>query len=136
MIEDIPRLDEIYRQFWNEPSDAEKMKVTFHRLQEDDAYIFLSAVENNNLVGTVMGIVCGELYGSCRPFLLIENLIVDRGHRTKGIARALLAELEMRAKGRDCHQMILVTEANRKDACAFYKANGFQLNNAGFKKKL
>ena len=136
IFEDIPRLSEIYRQFWNEPSDIVKMQAMFQKLKKDDTYIFLSAVVNGHLIGTVMGIVCDELYGSCRPFLLIENLIVDQAHRRKGVAKALLAELENRAKVRHCHQMILVTEANREDACAFYKANGFQLNNAGFKKKL
>ena len=134
--EDIPQLAEIYRQFWGELSDIAKMETTFRTLKQRDTHIFLSAVENDELIGTVMGIVCEELYGACRPFLLIENLIVDKKHRRKGVARLLLAELENRARERGCWQMILVTEADRKDACAFYKVNGFQLNNAGFKKKL
>jgi Sortase and related acyltransferases len=134
--EDIPRLAEIYRQFWNTPSNIAKMETTFRALQERDTHLFLSAVENDELVGTVMGIVCDELYGECRPFLLIENLIVDQKHRRKGVARRLLTELENRARDCGCWQMILVTEADREDACAFYNANGFQLNNAGFKKKL
>ncbi len=136
IVEDIPQLAELYRQFWGDASNVDKMKTTFLELQKRNSHLFLSAVEGNELIGTIMGIVCEELYGECRPFLLIENLIVDKKHRRKGAARKLLAELENRARQRDCWQMILVTEADRDDACAFYKANGFQLNNAGFKKKL
>lgn len=136
IVEDIPQLAELYRQFWGESSDLAKMETTFLELQKRNSHLFLSAVEGNEIIGTVMGIVCEELYGECRPFLLIENLIVDKKHRRKGTARRLLEELEIRARQRNCWQMILVTESDREDACAFYKANGFQLNNAGFKKKL
>ncbi len=136
IVENIPQLAELYRQFWGESSDIVKMETTFRELQKRNSHIFLSAVEGNELIGTIMGIVCEELYGECRPFLLIENLIVDKKHRRKGVARRLLTEMENLARQRNCWQMILVTEADRDDACAFYKANGFQLNNAGFKKKL
>ena len=138
IFEDIPRLAEIYSQFWNtgNSSNVSKMKAVFPELQKRDSYIILSAVEENELIGSVMGIVCDELYGECRPFLVLENLIVDKQHRRKGAARLLLAEMEKRAKKRGCWQIILVTEANRNDAYEFYKANGFQLDNAGFKKKL
>ena len=136
IFEDIPRLAELYRQFWNEASNVSKMEAAFLGIQKRNTHIFLSATEENELIGSVMGILCDELYGECRPFLLLENLIVDNKHRRKGAARLLLAELERRAKERGCWQIILVTEANRNDAYEFYKANGFQLNNAGFKKKL
>nr|WP_243764912.1 GNAT family N-acetyltransferase [Eubacterium callanderi] len=53
-----------------------------------------------------------------------------------GIGKALLGALEKQAKERRCTQIILVTEENRKDACRFYEANGYQEDNAGYKKKL
>ena len=74
--EDIPALAELYRQYWSEPSDVTKMHELFQKLLARDDYLLLSAVEENKLVGSVMGIVCEELYGDCRPFLLVEDLIV------------------------------------------------------------
>ena len=54
-----------------------------------------------------------------------------------GIASALLNELEIIAGERECTQMILVTETDRRDACAFYEASGFLSGvNSGYKKKL
>jgi len=68
--------------------------------------------------------------------LVIENMIIDKSRRRKGIGAALLKELEIRAKARQCAQIILVTESDRIDACNFYEKNGFQPYNKGYKKNL
>ena len=135
--QDIPALAELYRQFWGDDSDVAKMKDKFDELHGRDDYIFLCAVENDKVCGSVMGIVCQELYGDCCPFLLVENMVVDCNSRRKGVGKALLTHLEELAKTKDCRQIILVTEANREDACGFYEAVGFHPTaNKGFKKKL
>lgn len=138
MIEgDIPQLANLYQLFWGEPSDTEKMEQQFAFIKNKDTHILLSAVEHERLIGSVTGIICAELYGDCRPFLVIENMIVDHNQRRKGIASALLNELEIIARERECTQMILVTETDRTDACAFYEASGFLSGvNSGYKKKL
>lgn len=133
---DLPQLAGLYRQFWQENADLARMEKQFDVLSRQDTHILLSAVDKEMLAGSVMGVVCGELYGDCRPFLVLENMIVDRAYRHKGVGRALLQALEERAMACSCTQIILVTEAEREDACAFYEACGFQLNNRGFKKKL
>lgn len=83
-----------------------------------------------------MGIVCRELYGDCRPFLVVENMIINKQHQRKGIGHLLLLELEKYAKIQNCTQMILVTEKDRLDACGFYEKYGFSKNNKGYKKKI
>ncbi len=47
-------------------------------------HILLAAEDGGRLVGSVMGVVCEELYGDGRPFLVVENLIVDKEQRRKG----------------------------------------------------
>ena len=135
-LEDMNQLSELYQQFWGELSDVNKMREQFLKMRNSETYILLSAVDDNKLIGSVMGIICEELYGECKPFLLVENMIVDKNSRRKGIGKALLTELEKLARESDCTQMILVTESDRPDACGFYEAYGFQLNNKGYKKKL
>lgn len=136
-IKDIPALAALYQQFWGESSSIEKMEKQFTALQSKDTHILLCAADGNLLVGSAMGIICEELYGDCRPFLVIENMIVDRNSRNKGVGRVLIAQLERLAKERDCTQVILVTEANRTDACSFYESAGFHPTaNRGYKKKL
>lgn len=134
--EDLPQLAALYKQFWNEECDICTMQTQLEKLQTNDAYILLCAVMGGRLAGSVMGIVCSELYGSCQPFLVVENVIVDQSCRREGVGRALMCELENQAKMRGCSQMLLVTEQSRHDARAFYEALGFGTNYKGYKKKL
>lgn len=134
---DIPQLAKLYNQFWNEEtSQVEAMYSKFEKLQGNGAYILLSAVEGNQLVGTVMGVICEELYGECKGFLVLENLIVDKKYRNQGVGKALVGELERRVAGK-CTQVILVTEADRKNALKFYESVGYKADtHRGFKKKM
>ena len=134
--EDLPALAELYRQFWNEPSDLLSIERQFRRISQNSSYILLSAVLCGCLVGSVMGILCEDLYGDGQPFLVVENMIVDRESRRAGIGSALLHRLEVLAREQGCTQILLVTEKFRQDACGFYEANGFSQSHAGYKKKL
>jgi GNAT superfamily N-acetyltransferase len=134
---DIPALAQLYKQFWQEDSCIEAMDDEFARLGANEAYVLLCAVENGKLIGSVMGVVCGELYGNCQPFMLLENMVVDSGCRNRGAGKALIIELEEIARGKNCSQILLVTENDRADACAFYTSAGFDPDtHRGFKKKL
>ena len=135
--EDIPQLEQLYRQFWGEESCIKSMKKQFNKLHKKDSHIFISAIENTKLIGSVMGIICEELYGDCKPFLVLENMIVDKSYREKGIGKVLISELEKIATKRDCSQVILVTERNRVEAVKFYESVGYSSQtHLGFKKKL
>jgi predicted N-acetyltransferase YhbS len=134
---DIPELAALYKEFWNEDSDVDRMRSQYRWLSGNGSYVLLSAVEDGRLVGSVMGIVCEELYGECRPFLVAENLIVKSGYRRRGIGAALMAALEERAAAKGCGQIILVTDTPREDARGFYAALGFDPDShKGFKKKV
>ncbi|GHT78479.1 N-acetyltransferase [Bacteroidia bacterium] len=137
IIEDIPQLAILYKSFWNENSNIDKMKNEFNKLKQNNSYIILCAKENNILIGSVMGIICEELYGDCKPFMIVENMIIDNNYRRKGIGKKIFMELEKRGKEKECTQIILVTETNRKDACNFYESVGFDpIKNKGYKKKI
>ena len=133
---DLPKLADLYEQFWGDKSDVPKMELQLEFIKREKMHIILVCEEQGQVVGSVMGIVCRELYGDCRPFMVVENMIVDKTYRRSGIGQALLQELERMAKERNCTQMILVTEKDREDACGFYEAYGFSKNTTGYKKKL
>ena len=134
---DIPELALLYKQFWNEDSCVETMYYQFKKLCESGTHILLSAVENGLLIGSVMGVICEELYGSCKPFLVLENMIVDSKYRNKGVGKALISEIEKIAAQKNCTQIILITDTHRIDACKFYESVGYNPNtHKGFKKKL
>jgi ribosomal protein S18 acetylase RimI-like enzyme len=134
---DLTQLALLYKNFWNEDSDILKMEKTFEKLKNNDLYIFLCAIENNKVCGSIMGIICYELYGNCEPFLVVEDMIVGINYRRKGIGKKLFMELERLAKEKSCSKIILVTETDRKDACNFYESIGFDpIKNKGYKKKI
>ena len=134
---DLSALAELFRQFWNEGSSAEKMKSTFSRLSANPAYILLAARQDGCMVGFAMGIVCEELYGECKPFMVIEDLIVDRSHRRTAVASGLMRRLERYAVAHDCCQIMFVTESNRTEALKFYQSMGYEFEPyKGFKKPL
>ena len=85
IADDIPQLAQLYKQFWNEESCVETMYKKFHRFNETGSHILISAVENNQLIGSVMGVICGELYGDCKPFMVLENMIVNKRYRNRGV---------------------------------------------------
>jgi len=135
--DDIDSLDELYFHFWNEHSNLQRMYEKFCELSDDDNYIFLVAEVNNTIAGSILGIICHELYGECKPFLLMEDLIVDNNFRKMGIGKRLINELEKIAREKNCYQILFITEANRKDTIKFYESIGFDSKkNIGFKRSL
>ena len=137
VVEDIPALATLYEQFWNQKSDVNKMGQIFKQITQNPDYILLNAINEQKLVGSILGVICMELYGDCRPFIVVEDFIVDQHHKRKGIGAKLFRELENQAKQRGCGCVLLVTENNRQDAIGFYHAMGFEKDTfRGFKKKL
>jgi ribosomal protein S18 acetylase RimI-like enzyme len=84
-----------------------------------------------------MGVICEELYGDCRPFLVIEDVVVDKTFQRTGIGSALMREIEIRAVARNCNYILFVTESKRTDAVSFYQSLGYSPDaHRGFKKRL
>jgi GNAT superfamily N-acetyltransferase len=135
--DDLAALALLYKQFWGEESSLQKMRSVFQRLSRNPGYIFLVAETEHRVVGSVMGIVCEELYGECKPFMVVEDMIVDQHHRRLGIATLLMEQLEKHACDNRCAYIIFVTESNRADAHQFYQSAGYTVDAyKGFKKRL
>jgi ribosomal protein S18 acetylase RimI-like enzyme len=135
--DDLVSLAAPYKQFWGEESSLEKMRATFQRLKRNPNYVFLAAEKQNRLVGSAMGIICEELYSDCKPFMVVEDVIVDKHHRRLGIASSLMRELEKFAYESNCNYIIFVTESERIEAHGFYESIGYKSDAyKGFKKRL
>jgi predicted N-acetyltransferase YhbS len=136
-ISDIDQLAVLYSEFWGEESSVPKMKEVYSRMEKDSGYLILVAIENEKVIGSIYGAVCQELYGDCKPFLVMEDFIVNPSERRKGIGRALLFEMEKFAKESNCSQIIFITENDRKDTVRFYQSIGYNpFVHTGFKKSL
>ncbi|MEK7436187.1 MAG: GNAT family N-acetyltransferase [Pseudomonadota bacterium] len=135
--DDLPSLAELFTQFWGEVSSIERMKSSFSKISNNPAYVLLAAKQNEKLIGFGMGVICWELYGDCKPFMVVEDLIVHMNQRRSGVGSGLMRKLEEVAIEIDCCQVIFVTEAERTEACRFYRTLGYEfVPYRGFKRKL
>lgn len=118
-------------------SNMELMMQNFKKIFNDNHYIILGAKENNVLAGSLMGIVCYDLVGDCRPFMVIENVIVAKSVRGKGIGKLLMNEIETIGRSLNCSYTMFVSGYQRKVAHRFYEAIGYKPDTVrGFKKFL
>ncbi len=125
---DIHNLADLYRELTGNETDIQAITGNFDSVSRDKNYILLGARISDRLAGSVMGVVCRDLSGQGRPFLVIENLVVSEGYRGRGIGRQLLLLLEEIARDRGCYYMILVSGAEREEAHKLYESLGFGNN--------
>lgn len=133
---DLSAIGRLHAHFWGTVSDERVMAETLARLSADPDHLLLAARLDGTCVGTATGVVCHGLYGGADTYLVIEDVVVDPAYRRRGVATALLAELERLARTRSCNQMVLLSETCRDDARALYLSAGFGDRWTGFKKKL
>lgn len=138
-LEDLPGLKTLYEEgFEGSTGDLHCMTARFEEvIRNNPNYCILCARINDRVVGSVMGVVCYELFGSCKPFMVVENVAVLKDFRRKGIARQLMVELEVYARQFDCSTILFVSSGHRKAAHALYESLGYSEDKVnGYRKRL
>lgn len=123
---DVVELSKLYEELSEKKSNLEGFYKTFEKINSDESYILVGAKdENNKIVGTVMGIICYELNSDCRPFMVIENIVVSSECKGQGVGRKLMTFIEDEARKRNCSLTTLVSGDKRKGAHKFYETMGY-----------
>lgn len=66
-----------------------QLEKMLKKINTNPDYILIGAKDDNNqLLGSVMSITCIDTVGECRPFMVLENLIVSKKSRRHGIGKA------------------------------------------------
>ncbi|WP_145328829.1 GNAT family N-acetyltransferase [Paenibacillus xylanexedens] len=128
--QDLPALNQLYHELMGTPPNeqqmnAQQMQKTFQQMKKQGHYYVLGAYDQDKLVGSVMGVECMDLMGSCEPFMVVENVIVSERVRRQGVGQKLMLKLEHIAKDLGCAYIILVSGDQRKEAHRFYEKLGF-----------
>ena len=132
---DLPALAMLYKELMGEEFDpAELSAVAFNRIEANPDYMLIGAFVDAVLVGSLMGVACMDLIFDCRPFVVIENVIVGEAFRGHGVGGQLIAHIEDWAKGLNSSYVILVSGAKRTGAHAFYETCGYTDDVRGFRK--
>jgi hypothetical protein len=67
--------------FEGSTTDYNKMIDTYNQIKDNSNYIVLCAKTDGKIVGSVFGIVCCELFGQCKPFMVLEDVAVLKDYR-------------------------------------------------------
>ncbi|MBP2645771.1 MAG: hypothetical protein H6Q75_1211 [Firmicutes bacterium] len=134
---DLEAFSQVIAQLFGAPSTRQNLEHSLKNILNDPAYLLLGAKENDRLVGTVMGITCFDTVGECQPFMVLENLVVDKECKGKGIGKRLVQAAEEYAHKQNCYYIMLLSSSYRTEAHRFYEAIGYSSDAAkGFKKYL
>ena len=134
-IDEIPELIGLYSQLVPDETNRPQVSQEIYRsILDNDDYLVLVAKESEKIVGTVTAICCKSLSLSGKCFLVVEDVVVEEGHKGKGIGRRLFEELDKIAHAKNCAYSILVSSGFRKGAHAFYEKMGYVDDALGFRK--
>jgi ribosomal protein S18 acetylase RimI-like enzyme len=127
-LEELGRLFNLYRIFYEEEDDLEKAsRYILERFNHGDSEIFVAQEGNDELTGFV------QLYPSfCSvsavPILILYDLYVDSSHRGKGIGRLLMSAARDFAKGNGFKRLELSTAKDNHIGQSLYESLGYELD--------
>ena len=122
---DLSQLNELLSQLAGDIADLEKMKKIFKKIDKNKNYYLFGAFENDLLVGSIMGVLCYDMVMNCKPFMVMENMIVKKEKKRLGIGRLLLEKLEKIAYKNKCIFIQFCSSSFRKEAHRFYESMGY-----------
>ena len=122
-------IDDWNTQVLYEQYKEESFKIDLRKVNEQEGKIYL-AVENENIVGLIMGIVetkdeIDNITNDCAKTGNIIELIVKKSTRGKGIGKKLLKKIEEYFKSINCVRINIEVFGPNKNAHTFYSKSGY-----------
>ncbi|MCF8068849.1 MAG: GNAT family N-acetyltransferase [Desulfobacterales bacterium] len=134
---DIHELAVLYQQLISNEISIPKMKKNLEENKDNSNHLVLAARENGKVIGTLLAVTCDMLFGQCKSFMVIEDVVVDEDHRRSGVGAALMHYIETYAKDNNCSYIMLITDIDRIGSQNFYRSLGYKTDEyCAFKKEL
>ena len=112
------------------PAAAEGLR----RMVEHPDVSLLVAELEGALAGTVTLMLVPNLTHNARPWIQLENMVVDENVRRGGVGKALIQAATELALRTNAYKIQLQSADHRHGAHAFYEANGFNASSLGFRR--
>ena len=111
----------------------EKFKATIQR--NPDYFLWVAELTDGDrdIVGTAMMHLQHKLSYHCGVAAHLEDVVVDKGYRGKGIGKVLVAKAIATAKEHGCYKIMLTCF---EKTIPYYKAQGFQTHDFGMRLNL
>ena len=89
------------------------------------------AYRGSEIVGTCTLNICANLSWSGRPYGIVENIIVSKNERGKGVGKSLLLFARRMAESKNCYKVAMMTSQKDPDTISFYRSAGFANDKIG-----
>lgn len=120
----LPLWDKNNQGLRNETVTAE----TWARLNNPDHPVNGMKATINGEIAGIMHYILHPVTGHIEPACYMQDLFVDPSHRRKGIAKALVRELEQLGKKHKWARIYWLAEGKNEEAQALYKHIGLKLD--------
>ena len=120
---DVEAISQLITEFTGLPTTASQIQQRLARSQGIEHPILA------DIDGDVVGFASLRLLhylGEEAPYAEISELFVTESYRRQGIARALMTELEVRARAAGASSLAVLTAEENRPAKALYQAMGFE----------
>ncbi len=134
--QDFLEIFPLLKQLWPDKEfSKEKLNDVFDKGLYNSHQAYLVAKYEEKIVGFASLTIKDSLWDEGK-LGHINELVVDRFYRNKGVGKKLLEEIIKIAKEKSCERIELDSAFRRKKAHLFYKSQGFEMCNFLFSKKI
>lgn len=132
---DWPKLFDLYCDLTG-GGNYEKMCSVLREIKDNPHYtLFCVYDDDQTLIATASLTKCLDLTGDARYYYSMENFIVDKTCRRRGVGRFLLNAVEEYVKAHNGSYLSFTSSPFRKEAHLFYEKMGYRTDaTQGFKK--
>lgn len=132
---DLEALFKLYRQLESPdtPLTRERLADTFARMRNRGGFVVWVAEDEGTVVGTFLLAILDALGDRCRAVAIVEDIVVDREQRGRGVGRAMMMFAREQARQAGCYKLTLSSNLTRSDAHSFYESLGFVRHGYSFR---
>ena len=114
-------------------SQSESIGKSWQEILTQPKRELLVAEVGGRVAGTVDWYLTPNLTHGGRPYITIENFVVDSAHRRRGVGTALLNAVVAEATRAGCYKIQLQSDIKRGEAHRVYEAAGFKPSAQGYR---
>lgn len=134
-IDDLNKVFDLLNDLYHQELIFDTFKEIYKLKLNDENNYYIIAIEDNEIVGVLTSELQVKLHRAKKQ-IFIEDLIVEKNHRNKGIGTSLLKNAIVYAMKQDCDVVELTSYIDNENAHNFYEENGFIKHSYKFKKYL
>ena len=124
-----PSVADAIQRLYHELVDDPNINVTkkcIGSLEIDPGNFLIVGEWDSEPIATAFVTFCRDVMYEDQPFAVLENIVVDRRFRGKGIGEALMQWIKELCKAHRCTKIMLLSSSKRKEAHSFFQNCGYR----------